>query len=293
MIKVNQATWEQGQVPPEWGLSDLERRILEKMAASGKTYAFDTQQQLRFELTLRQETTIAARALGQSGVSFSTFKNARCNPQYWELTSNGGFLLKKGVSPASAIEDIYLSGHKYGFECATAIVIILYKAVLQSIDRNAFNRLFGGLFLHSWQFDQDLGLKTVRPVDYFAGDARYFENPDFDLNTPQWQGENVIDLGDGTYFGHGVGVRTADEFIATLNKFRKPGAMRSAFLLDQATRPDYAYLSQFASAQRAQTDERPPAGLPFSEQIAAAPFRIISYRLGSSCGRYIYITQSR
>lgn len=52
------------------------------------------------------------------------------------MTDEGGFLLRSGVTPASAIRDIFRNGRQYGFECATAIVIPSID-FLHNIDANA------------------------------------------------------------------------------------------------------------------------------------------------------------
>ena len=88
--------------------------------------------------------------MNQSNVQFAVFKNSHCNPQYWLLTSAGGFLLRHGVKPSDAIQDIYLNSSQYAFECATAMIIIYYHAVLTLIGENLFNQLFQGIYLYSW-----------------------------------------------------------------------------------------------------------------------------------------------
>jgi protein-glutamine gamma-glutamyltransferase len=80
--------------------------------------------------------------------------------------------------------------------------------------------------------------------DFFPGDRRYFKNPDVDPATPEWQGENVISLGDGLYYGHGIGTYKEDAFIKALNRNRRAGATRSAYLMNAAGRPDFEKLSR-------------------------------------------------
>ncbi|WP_420850324.1 hypothetical protein [Peribacillus alkalitolerans] len=48
--------------------------------------------------------------------------------------------------------------------------------------------------------------------------------------------QNVIDLGDGTYFEHGFEIRTHDDMIELLNEKRKPGSQQSAYLTNLCTR---------------------------------------------------------
>ena len=59
--------------------------------------------------------------------------------------------------------------------------------------------------------DSELGIKPYYTNYIIPGDVVYFNNPDFDPLTPQWRGENAVVLEDGTYFGHGIGIATAEQ----------------------------------------------------------------------------------
>ena len=97
----------------------------------------------------------------------------------------------------------------------------------------------------NWQhLDPNMDIEHVRDLtDYLPGDCRYFKNPDVDPLTPEWQGENTIDLGNETYYGHGIGIRTSDKIIDVLNRFRKDDADTSAYLMNAATNPNYKLLA--------------------------------------------------
>ena len=120
-----------------------------------------------------------------------------------------------------------------------------YKAILDSIDHETFNRLFPDLFLWDGYYDEDLALTKRMHADLIPGDIRYFKNPEFDPEHPEWQGENTIYLGNGDYFGHGIGIAKADDMVRTLNQKRRPGASESAYLMDEAIFPNFNYLSQY------------------------------------------------
>jgi len=236
-------------VPPEtifnqYSLNNIQKKIIAEMASSNKTYSYTTLDQLKFELDLRMSIINTARKLNASDFSFRVFPKSFCNMKFWTRTNEGGFLLKPNVNPSDAIEDIFKNGHKYGTECATAMVIIFYKAVLDVYPVKLFNTMFTNINLMNWHYvNRNLGLKNYSNlIDYFPGDCRYFKNPDVNPLTPQWQGENVIDLGNGTYYGHGIGIGTADMIIRALNRNRKIGATKSAYLMDSATRPDFKHL---------------------------------------------------
>ncbi|MFD2215825.1 protein-glutamine gamma-glutamyltransferase [Metabacillus endolithicus] len=221
--------------------------MIDKMDRYQESYSFMNNQHFQFTLQIRYATIQAARHLLASKAKFTTFERAHCNERFWNLTEQGGFKLKQGMNPADAINDIFQNGVEYGFECATAMVIIFYKAVLDSINNAQFNRIYQGIYLRDWQSDNDLPIYTRRGNDYLPGDCLYFDNPQFNPKTPQWRGENVIDLGNDLYFGHGIGIKTAEGIIESLNKRRKAYATESAYLLSQVTRLDNRYLYQFSN----------------------------------------------
>lgn len=231
-------------IMPSLNNDEIKIKILNIMKNSNYTYRFSSTKELIFVLDMRKNIINAAKMLYRSRMRFLTFKESECNEYYWKRTSEGGFLLKNNVQPSRAINDIYNNGRLYGTECATAIVIVYYKAVLDTFGTDAFNRLFTNIYLMDWQnLSGKLKVSTNRnPPDIFPADCRYFKNPDVDPLTPEWQGENGIDLGNNYYYGHGMGITTADAIIYALNRHRKPGSNVSAYLLDSSTNPDYRSL---------------------------------------------------
>jgi protein-glutamine gamma-glutamyltransferase len=168
----------------------------------------------------------------------------------WERTYNGGFQLRPEVSPSYAITDIFRNGRAYAFECATAMVLILYKAVLETIGRDKFDMYFKNLYVRDWHYDSDLNLVTVFDSDEATlGDIVYFNNPDHHPETPEWQGENAIKVAYDYYFGHGIGIRTARGIIEALNRRRFPGSHRSAYLTEQVNHPDFEHLRNIATRE--------------------------------------------
>jgi protein-glutamine gamma-glutamyltransferase len=149
------------------------------------------------------------------------------------------------------VRDIYENGRAYGTECATAIQIVYYGALLDTVPAGVFDRSFGarrgggGIRIMNWR-DISEPLREAgelrRARDPLPGDRRYFANPEFSPERPEWRGENVIDMGDGTYYGHGVGRRGAGEIITALNRARRRGARQGARLVAAAGRPDYKKL---------------------------------------------------
>jgi protein-glutamine gamma-glutamyltransferase len=213
-------------------------------------------QRLQFEPILRSRIVKSAEALDQSGVSFATFATARRNPQFWDLTAEGGFQIKAGVTPAQGIRDIFIHGQQYAFECATAMVIVLYKAVLDSILESEFNRIFADMLLYDWHYDSDLKLIQEQGSHKASpGDILYFNNPDVSPETLEWKGENVVKMKEeDLFYGHGIGILPAKGIIDSLNQHRKPGATISAYLTDEVIYPDFAYLSQFAPEENREVE---------------------------------------
>lgn len=229
----------------EYQQGSIESNIIDIMHSSSHSYSYRNFNQLKFELELRKNIVEASKLLNGSRMAFRVFRKSRCNERFWERTQEGGFLLKDNVKPSDAINDIFINGSKYGTECATAMIIVYYKALLNVYSKSLFNEQFPVIHLMNWHYLDSKLAETglLRKVaDYLPGDRRYFANPDVDPETPYWQGENVIDLGKGLYYGHGVGIYNKDVFVRVLNRNRRNGD-ESAYLLDSVGRPDFKKLA--------------------------------------------------
>jgi len=246
MIQIAGRTTDAAAIASEQQWSAAQREAIRKMADSGEVFAYPDTTALQFELTLRHYIVEAAKALQASGVSFASYERSRCNEQYWQRTAAGGFRIRPDVTPAEAIRDIFRNGRLYAFECATAVVIVYYRAVLAALTLADFNRLFAGILLYDWEYDRDLGLTSRTGTVMLPGDVVYFKNPDVNPNTPEWQGENAVVLGGGRLYGHGIGITSGEQIIRVLNRMRKPGASQSAYLTDSVVRPNFAYLQRFS-----------------------------------------------
>jgi protein-glutamine gamma-glutamyltransferase len=246
MITVSDHSFDNSTITNDYPQNSVERQLIEKMSQSTENYRYDSLDKLKFELRLRKEIIKTARDMDRSAFAFATFHKSRCNEDYWERTENGGFNLKSGASPSEAIRDIFNNGGKYATECATAMIILYYKALLNVYGDALFDEQFPEIYLMNWYYIDSL-LKSIgapkKAEDVLPGDRGYFENPDVDPKTPEWQGENVIVLPDGLYFGHGIGVRTAGHMIDDLNAHRKPDAEKPAHFLESVSRPDFNMLA--------------------------------------------------
>jgi protein-glutamine gamma-glutamyltransferase len=234
MIQLSGKTFNHDQI---WKSDSIEGIIVKRMQEGNVIYAFQTFEELRFELNFRKNIISSAVEMSKGEAKFNIFSNSRANPRYWKKTNAGGFLIRRGVNPSEAVRDIFINSSLYAFECATASIIILYDALLKLIGENRFNFHFQDLYLYSWHLDGDYRIFTFRGNHLLPGDIVYFNNPDYDPRTPWFRGLNAIDLGDGTYFGHGFGVWTREKMIEILNTKRKSSSEKSAHLTRIITRP--------------------------------------------------------
>jgi protein-glutamine gamma-glutamyltransferase len=246
MITIAGRSFDISTITDKYPPAGVEGQLLSTMSQSSENYKYDTLSQLEFELRLRKEIVNAARELDRSRFSFATFHKSECNPEYWDRTENGGFKLKSGASPSEAINDIFINGEKYATECATAMNIVYYKALLNVFGNELFDKQFPQIYLMNWLTIDPLLISIGIPItvkDYLLGDRTYFDNPDVDPKTPEWQGENVIVLPDGLYYGHGIGILPAEAMIRALNAHRKEDATKPAYLLDEVAHPNFKKLA--------------------------------------------------
>jgi len=249
MILIQNKPVDEDQLIKQFSQNGIELQIVNTLLKSEVKYQYDSVEQLIFEINLRKEIINASYNLHKSGMDFEVFRESRCNPDFWNRTDEGGFILKDGVKPSDAINDIFTNGRKYGTECATAMIIVYYKALLSVYKDDKFNKLFPRIQLMNWHYVDRL-LKEVgymdKPQDYLPGDRRYFINPDVNPLTPEWQGENVIDLSNGNYYGHGIGIEKAAIIIRELNNARIKDANKTAYLIDSVGRPNFKKLFELS-----------------------------------------------
>ncbi|WP_416826994.1 protein-glutamine gamma-glutamyltransferase [Ectobacillus polymachus] len=229
---------------------ETKQEILKSLTSNEEVYTYETLDQLSFDVHLRLHLILSSIDLSSSGLSFRRFEQSFCNDFFWKRTKLGGFQLKPGTLASVAIRDIFTNGKKYGTECATAIIILLYKSLLECFDDKTFDRLFSNLILYTWDYDKDLKIITKTDGTMVQGDIMYFKNPQVNGATIEWQGENAVYLGDDFYYGHGVGISTKDQIIQTLNLRRKPEAFLSAYMTNYITRVDTADMNKYASKSK-------------------------------------------
>lgn len=233
-----------------WQSNSIENKIVQQIDKDSVIHSYQSMEELLFELKLRKNIILSAKAMSQGDARFGIFSTSRCNPRYWHLTNAGGFQLRHDVLPSNAIQDIFQNSSLYVFECATANVIIFYHAILNSIGKYLFNQLFQNIYLYSWHVNPNLGIDRVYTNHALPGDVVYFDNPDADPRKPWWRGENAVVLENSTYFGHGLGIRTFQQMIQVLNEKRRQGSHYSAYLTDLVVRPSFKHLMEISMLLR-------------------------------------------
>lgn len=225
----------------------IELNILNTMEQLPELLRYSSSDELLFELKVRAAIVQSSIGLSKSGLRFEVFRESKCNEKYWSRTRNGGFTLLPDVKPSEAIMDIYRNGRRYATECATAMVIVYYKALLSVYGAEKFDRIFPDIYLMNWhQLNSKIASagSLANTSYYLPGDRRYFSNPDVDPETPYLQGENAISLTNDMFYAHGMGVINANRILYLLNRSRKKGADKSAYLRDGAGRLNFKMLYQ-------------------------------------------------
>lgn len=258
MIIINNEAYDISAILKNYPENGVESVILNTLSSSEIQYPYSSPGELEFELKLRREIIKAADDQNKSRLSFGVFRESTCNPDFWIRQEDGGFALKQGVKPNDAIRDIYNNSSLYRTECATAILIVYFKALAEVFPEDLYNSVFSNIYLMNWHRIEreirDVGLMRTAK-DFMPGDRRYFNNPDVDPLTPEFQGENVIDMGNGIYYGHGIGKARADVFVRALNNVRKQDSELSAYIMDMSGNPNYKYLYDIYKRAVAETGD--------------------------------------
>lgn len=203
---------------------------------------------LKEDIVFRERVVKAAHALAAGGAQFSASHDAdKVNSALWTMGYGGKIQVRKFLpndqigKPSVALRDIFENGKAYGFECATAMMVIYYKAILDHIGDEKFDELFSKprmLSFFRWSIEDDDYTKVKNLVEDDKiikqapkpGAHYYFVNPDASEANSAFGGENVLYLGDGLYYAHGIVgdsgsyIVTEDEILATLSALRKPGS---------------------------------------------------------------------
>ncbi len=213
----------------------------------GKVKVAEVGAKLADETKVAKAIVDASYKLSQSSIGFELIKNHRANPDFWDVGAGGVLTPKAGVNPSDAVADILNNSSKYGFECATGLVVVYYEAALDLLGPKDFDRVMKDLRIGPWVMEGDLDTHygtskpnpsgstyDELPKDHAVvpGAYYYFKNWDVtpDAKARGWQGENVIYLGEGKYYGHGIGLGEADMFVSKLASEMEAGGKTPSLL---------------------------------------------------------------
>ncbi|MEE2836165.1 MAG: hypothetical protein VYB65_09130 [Myxococcota bacterium] len=218
------------------------------------------------DLAFRAAVVQASKDLAKSGASFaSNSKQDKVNKTLWTMGYGGKMQVRKWLGdgevgkPSVALRDIFENGSAYSFECATAMMVIYHKAILDHIGDEAFDRLFTEprhLKFFRWSVEDDDFIDVKRlahvPSKLKPGSHYYYKNPGADPKNSAWGGENVIYLGDGEFYAHGIRgasgtfVVTEQEILDTLRSLRAPDSREEPHRIDMEMHLDGLALSKKA-----------------------------------------------
>ncbi len=196
------------------------------------------------EIAFRARVVQAAKDLAASGASFSaSAADDKVNLNLWTMGFGGRMQVRKFLAdgtigkPSAALRDIFTRGTAYGFECATAMMVIYHKAMLDHVGEDAFDAMFTEprhLAFFRWSIEDDdfVDVKKLvhKPMPLQPGTHYYYKNPDAAPENSAFGGENVLYLGEGQFYAHGiVGVGgtyvvTEKDIVDTLSALRRPGS---------------------------------------------------------------------
>ena len=191
------------------------------------------------------------------------------NKKLWTMGYGGRMAVRKFLpgdkigKPSDALNDLIENGDAYCFECATAMMVIYHKAILDHIGAEKFDAAFTDpkmLAFFRWDIEdsdftdtkklvEDPSLSGLPPV---PGSHYYFANPDASDENSAFRGENVIYLGDNKYYAHGVVgasggyIVTEEELMATLSALRKPGSKKKPYRVAMEMHLDGLAVSKIA-----------------------------------------------
>lgn len=196
------------------------------------------------EIAFRARVVTAAKDLAASGASFAgSAAGDKVNKALWTMGFGGRMQVRKFLpdgeigKPSTALRDIFHNGRAYGFECATAMMVIYHKAILDHVGDAAFDAMFTEpkhLAFFRWSIEDDdfLEVKKLvhKPVPLQPGSHYYYTNPDASAENSAFGGENVLYLGEGQFYAHGIVgssgtyLVTEKDIMDTLSALRRAGA---------------------------------------------------------------------
>jgi hypothetical protein len=225
------------------------------MMKQGK-YEYEGPGELWNDLTIRLRIIEAAAAFNAKGHGFAGDDLANIKgSKHWERQDVAliipmgdkkvlvpGIVWKRGPksSLSEAVDELY--SKKGSYDCASAISVIVLKAFTESYKsvRKEFLKeermvVIAGGYTFPTDPSPSKDMITVKDKVLIPGDICYFFNPGSKRGV--WLRENAIYLGDGRFFGHGIGIKSYQEMAGTL--YGHSGSVwQFPYLLEQKGRPN-------------------------------------------------------
>ena len=196
------------------------------------------------EIAFRAHVVNAAKALAAGGAAFAGASDGdKVNKDLWTMGFGGRIQVRKFMpdgsigKPAEALRDMFSNGRAYGFECATAMMVIYHKAILDHVGDEAFNKMFSEprqLAFFRWSIEDtdvlDVKKLVHKPMPLQPGTHYYYSNPDASPENSAFGGENVLYLGQGEFYAHGIVgssgsyIVSEKDIVDTLSSLRRTGA---------------------------------------------------------------------
>lgn len=216
-------------------------------AADGKVSVAKVTQAVADQARVSKSMVDASEKMHAAGISFQLIKNHKANPDFWNVDASGTLTLKPGIKASDAINDMLSNNGKYGYECATGLVATYYVAMLDLLGPKDFDRVASDLRIGPWDMENDLErlmkethpdggwnaeVPLKNPDKLLPGGYYYFRNWDVtdEARARGWQGENVIYLGGGKFYGHGIGLGPGSDFVTKLKAESKPDGKTPSLL---------------------------------------------------------------
>jgi protein-glutamine gamma-glutamyltransferase len=158
------------------------------------------------------------------GIGYDQYLDPNC----FDKTGWVTFRIKPGVKPSDAVDCIFRYGSGAKMECLSVMSAIYYRAILEAIGPDEFNKRFKDNMVisqHSPVFKlvyRKPPGEPLKPGDwvYVKGHPNYHD-PEMNKalgpgNSGYWQGENAVVESDGTLSGLGLENETLDEMKKNL-----------------------------------------------------------------------------
>lgn len=204
----------------------------------------------------------ACLEMHQAHHEFAIAPRQKFSSEFWrrdgQLSHFATFHLKPGAKASAAMNDVFLHPDAYRFECATALVLVYYRAIQKLIGDADFDRIMGDLKIGPWEFEADLERFLLRsgrgdqPATEARAEALKFGEYTYTKNwAVSWwgwakgcQGQNQIRLDQDLYYAHSYELVGQGDIVARENGARVFGAQTSASMTDRQERLDPKLLAE-------------------------------------------------